>query len=140
MAQSKNDNPQILIIAGEASSSLYAQRLLEYWQKNNVEIKAFGVGSQAMEQLGFERIGRSEDMAVVGLTEVLKHYSAIKKVFNEIIEQVQIRKPKLILLLDYPDFNLRLAKKLKPMGIPIVYYISPKCGLGENHEFTIFVN
>ncbi|MCB0349935.1 MAG: lipid-A-disaccharide synthase [Bdellovibrionales bacterium] len=126
MAQSTNDKSEILIVAGEASSALYAQRLLEYWQRNNQEIKAYGVGSIAMEQLGFDRIGRSEEMAVVGLTEVLKHYSAIKKVFNDIIEQTKIRKPKVILLLDYPDFNLRLAKKLKPLGIPIVYYISPQ--------------
>lgn len=126
MAQSKNGSSDILIVAGEASSALYAQRLMEHWLKIGQPVKAFGVGSQAMEKLGFERLGRSEDMAVVGLTEVLKHYSEIKKVFLEILKQVQLRKPKVILLLDYPDFNLRLAKELKPLGIPIVYYISPQ--------------
>ena len=116
----------ILIVAGEASSSLYALRFLQSLKKTHPNIKCFGVGSREMEKEGFDCIGRSEDMAVVGLQEVLAHYSDIKKVFNELIEQARKRKPKVILLLDYPDFNLRLAKKLKPLGIPVVYYISPQ--------------
>lgn len=122
----ERSSPSILIVAGEASSSLYAQRLLEHWKNKKLKIHAFGVGSRAMESCGFECLGRSEDMAVVGLTEVIKHYSHIKSVFLKIIEQTELRRPDVILLLDYPDFNLRLAEKLKPLGIPIVYYISPQ--------------
>jgi lipid-A-disaccharide synthase len=126
LAQSKNADPQILIVAAEASSALYAQRLLELWKKNNFKVDSFGIGSRAMEACGFEIIGRSEELAVVGLTEVLKHYSEIKSVFNNIIDEVEKRRPMVILLMDYPDFNLRLAKKLKKFKIPIVYYISPQ--------------
>ena len=115
-----------MIVAAEASSALYAQRLLEFWQAQRLPIKAFGVGSRAMENLGFEIFGRSEEMAVVGLLEVLRHYPQIRKTFHSIVDEVKKRKPKVILLLDYPDFNLRLAKKLRPLGIPIVYYISPQ--------------
>lgn len=126
MAQSKNEPTEILIVAGEASSALYAQRLLEYWRSTNQNVHAFGVGSREMEALGFEIIGRSEEMAVVGLVEVLKHIGHIRSVFKQLVAETTKRKPKAILLLDYPDFNLRLAKALKSLGIPIVYYISPQ--------------
>ncbi len=126
MAQSKNDTIEVMIVAAEASSCLYAQRLLEYWQKQDRNIRAFGVGSREMERLGFEAIGRSEEMAVVGLTEVLKHFGDIRQVFWRLIEAAKKRQPKFVLLLDYPGFNLRLAKKLKSCGFRIVYYISPQ--------------
>ena len=115
-----------MIVAGEASSALYARRLLEHWRDSGVRVKAFGVGSRDMEALGFDIIGRSEDMAVVGIVEVLKHYKEIKNVFEGLVAAVKERRPQVLLLLDYPDFNLRLAKRLKPLGIPIVYYISPQ--------------
>ncbi|MBX7232319.1 MAG: lipid-A-disaccharide synthase [Bdellovibrionales bacterium] len=123
---STNDCPEILIVAAEASSSLYAQRLLEYWNANQIKYKSFGIGSQAMIHLGFEALGRSEDLAVVGLQEVLAHWGQIKQAFNLIIQEAQKRRPKVALLLDYPDFNLRLAKRLKQLDIKVIYYISPQ--------------
>jgi lipid-A-disaccharide synthase len=116
----------VLIIAAEASSSLYAQRLLESWKAEGREIEAFGIGSRSMERLDFECLGRSEELAVVGLSEVIKHLPVIRKVFNSLLEQASVRKPKFALLLDYPDFNLRLAKQLKKRGITVIYYISPQ--------------
>lgn len=116
----------VLIIAAEASSVLYGLRLLELWKSQNKKIKAFGVGDLAMEKLGFERFGKSEEMAVMGLTEVLKHYSHIKSVFEKIVLEVEKRKPQVAVLMDYPGFNLKLAEKLKQMGIPVVYYIAPQ--------------
>lgn len=90
------------------------------------EVEAFGIGNEAMAREGFTCIGRAEDLAVVGIQEVLGHWGVIKKAFYELIEAVQMRKPQVVLLLDYPDFNLRLAKKLKGLGVPVVYYISPQ--------------
>lgn len=124
----------VLLVAAEASSSLFAYRLLQYWQntshqKNNsyqIPDKYFGVGSQQMESCGFERIGKSEEMAVVGLAEVIEHYSELKTIFNNLVEQARIRRPKVAVLMDYPDFNLMLAKKLNKLGIPVVYYITPQ--------------
>lgn len=89
-------------------------------------MRAFGIGSRAMEKLGFECIGRSEEMAVVGLQEVIKHFPLIRSVFFNLLDEAKKRRPKFALLLDYPDFNLRLAKKLKALGIPVIYYISPQ--------------
>lgn len=126
MTSSTKKSHSALIVAAEASSALYAKRLLEIWKKNGTDIKAFGIGSRDMEKAGFEILGRSEDMAVVGLQEVLAHYSDIKAVFLNLVKQAEERKPDFILLLDYPDFNLRLAKKLKRLNIPIIYFISPQ--------------
>jgi lipid-A-disaccharide synthase len=116
----------VLIVAAEASSSLYALRLIQHWKKNGSNVSAFGIGSRDMEREGFEILGRSEELAVVGLQEVLSHFGQIKSTFYSLIEKAKERKPKVALLLDYPDFNLRLAKKLKNLGIPVVYYISPQ--------------
>lgn len=116
----------VLIVAAEASSSLYAQRLLEAWKAEGRDIQAFGIGSRSMEKVGFECLGRSEDLAVVGLQEVIKHFPQIRKTFHSLVEQAVARQPKFALLLDYPDFNLRLAKQLKKRGITVIYYISPQ--------------
>jgi lipid-A-disaccharide synthase len=117
---------KMLIIAGEASSALYAERLIEEFKNNNFNIEFYGVGSNAMEALGFRRLGKSEEMAVVGLQEVLAHYKDIKKVFNDVVTETFKEKPNVILLLDYPDFNFKLAKELSSLKIPVVYYISPQ--------------
>lgn len=122
-AASKNS---VLIVAGEASSCLYAQRLLEHWRAQNLDIEAFGVGNADMMKLGFEALGRAEEMAVVGIQEVLAHWSVISGAFHKLVAAAQARRPSFALLLDYPGFNLRLAKRLKALGIPVVYYISPQ--------------
>jgi lipid-A-disaccharide synthase len=117
---------QIMIVAAEASSALYAQRLLEHWRFIGKEIKSFGVGTQAMEDLGFERLGKSEEMAVVGIAEVIEHYSELKAVFERLVKAAVERRPQVILVLDYPDFNLKLAKELSAKGLRVVYYVSPQ--------------
>lgn len=119
----------VMIIAAEASSAHYAAQLMRYWHKNKLSVDIFGVGSAEMESLGQKRIGYSEDMAVVGLAEVVAHYSDLKKVFNNLVAEAIRRKPRFILLMDYPDFNLRLAEKLKKelgQDIKVFYYISPQ--------------
>lgn len=117
---------QVMIVAAEASSALFAQRLLEHWKKSKTSVRAFGVGSKAMEDLGFERFGKSEEMAVVGAAEVISHYSHLKSVFNRLVQEATERRPQVVIVMDYPDFNLMLAKKMKKIGIPVVYYISPQ--------------
>src|SRR4051812_39176887 len=126
MAERFSSENSVLIVAAEASSSIYAQRLLEYWAEHEVKVKPFGIGSESMRKLGFEVLGRSEDLAVVGLQEVISHFPLIRKTFHSLVDEAAKRRPKFALLLDYPDFNLRLAKKLKALGIPVIYYISPQ--------------
>jgi lipid-A-disaccharide synthase len=117
---------QIMIVAAESSSVHYAQRLLEFWKKQNVPIQAFGVGSREMEKMGFECLGRAEEMAVVGAAEIISQYKHLKSVFDRLVAEAEIRRPQVAIVMDYPEFNLMLSKKLKALGIPVVYYISPQ--------------
>lgn len=114
------------MIAAEPSSSLYAQRLLEEWKAQGLSVEAFGIGSVQMEALGFECIGRTEELAVMGLAEIMGSIGKIVDVFYKLVRIAQERKPDVVILLDYPEFNFRLAKKLKKLGFKIVYYISPQ--------------
>ncbi len=122
--------PQIMMVAAEASSATYALKLMKYWKDKDIQVEITGVGSQAMEDFGMRRLGKSEDMAVVGVAEVIAHYSELKAVFEKLVEEAIRIKPKFLLLLDYPDFNLKLAKTLKQKlgdhGIKVFYYISPQ--------------
>lgn len=117
---------QIMIVAAESSSVHYAQKLLEFWKKQNVPIQAFGVGSREMEKMGFECLGRAEEMAVVGAAEIISQYKHLKSVFDRLVAEAAIRRPQVAIVMDYPEFNLMLSKKLKALGIPVVYYISPQ--------------
>lgn len=117
---------QVLIVAAEASSVTYAQRILETWKKQGRKVHAFGVGSQDMENIGFERLGKSEEMAVVGAAEIINHFGLLKGVFDSLVVEAEKRRPKVAIVMDYPEFNLMLAKKLHAMDIPVVYYISPQ--------------
>ena len=117
---------QVMMIAAEASSAHYATKLMQYWKSQGRDFHFWGVGSQEMETLGFERLGKSEEMAVVGIAEIAAHYSELKKIFNLLVEEAVRRRPDVLVLMDYPDFNLMLAKKLKAHGIKVVYYISPQ--------------
>lgn len=122
----KVDSDCVLIVAAEASSALFAQRLMEHWKSAGRELDFFGVGTREMESLGLERLGRSEEMAVVGAQEIIEQWDLLKGVFNSLVEAATQRRPKLAIVLDYPEFNLMLAKKLHALGIPVVYYVSPQ--------------
>ncbi|MEY4617144.1 MAG: lipid disaccharide synthase [Pseudomonadota bacterium] len=117
---------RILMIAAEASSVLYAEQLIRYWSSQGQSHQYFGVGSQSMERLGFHCLGYAESMAVMGFSEVLKHYSDIKNIFNKTLAAIDQEKPDVAVLLDYPGFNLRLSKELHERNIPVIYYISPQ--------------
>lgn len=117
---------KVMIIAAEASSAHYAVKLMKEWKAQGRDIEFFGVGTQEMENLGFRRLGKAEDMAVVGLFEVAKHFNHLKSIFNQLLETAVQEQPDFVILMDYPDFNLRLAKKLKALNIKVFYYISPQ--------------
>lgn len=116
----------IMIVAAEASSATYAIKLIQYWRAEKKDYKFFGAGSQEMEDLGFERLGKSEEMAVVGASEIINAYAHLKSVFNRLVEEATLRRPEVVILMDYPEFNLFLAKKLHALGLNVVYYISPQ--------------
>lgn len=115
-----------MFVAAEASSSHYALTLIKLWKNQNLNIRTFGVGSRDMEKEGFEILGRSEEMAVVGASEIIAQYSKLKIVFDRLVEEAARRRPKVVVVMDYPEFNLLLSKKLHGLGLKVVYYISPQ--------------
>ena len=115
----------ILIIAGENSGEKYGADLVHQFKKFHSAFTFFGIGGKHMATEGVEILFSVNDLAVVGGFEVISHLPRIKKIFNRIQHEVKRRQPVASILIDSPDFNLRLAKKLKKQSIPVLYYISP---------------
>lgn len=116
----------ILVVSAEPSSNLYAQRMMEESNTRGLSVNFWGIGNQKMVDLGLDAVGRAEDMAVMGLVEVLKHYKDIKKIYNQVLERVDQEKPKVAILMDYAEFNLKLAKDLHQRNVKVVFYIAPQ--------------
>lgn len=115
----------VLIIAGENSGDRYGAELVREFKKKYSQIEFFGIGGSQMEQEGVQLLYSVQDLALIGIVEVLSHIPRIKKILNSITFEGKKRKPVAAVLIDSPDFNLRLAKKLKSLSVPVLYYISP---------------
>ncbi len=118
--------PQIFLSAGEASGERYGAMLIEAVRAARLDAKFFGLGGAAMETAGCERIVRAEDIAVMGITEVLRHMPRIYGEYRRLVRSIRARKPDVAVLIDFPDVNFRLAKELKQSGIPVIYFVSPQ--------------
>lgn len=116
----------IMIVAGEASGDMQAAHLIEEIRKLDSNIEFSGLGGPAMKAQGVVIYEDLTRIAVVGFIEVVKHYREFKKVFNLFLQKAKEIRPAAVILVDYPGFNLRLAKKLKESGIKVIYYISPQ--------------
>ncbi|KKK77731.1 hypothetical protein LCGC14_2850650, partial [marine sediment metagenome] len=117
---------RIFVVAGEASGDAHAGRMLSALRQQRPDIEVAGIGGDTMRQAGVNIVTDFSELAVMGLVEVLKRYRHIKGVFNQTVDYLKAEKPDLLVLVDYPGFNLKLAKKAHQLGIPVVYYISPK--------------
>ncbi|UCE22140.1 MAG: lipid-A-disaccharide synthase [Candidatus Aminicenantes bacterium] len=115
----------ILIIAGENSGEKYGADLVRQFKKLHPSFTFFGIGGKHMAKEGVEILFSVNEFGIVGGFEVLSHLFRIKRIFNQVKNEVKQRQPVASVLIDSPDFNLRLAKKLKKQSIPILYYISP---------------
>lgn len=113
-------------MAGEASADLHGSRLVQAVLSKAPGVSFFGVGGPLMARSGVELLFRSADLAVVGLTEVLGRLRTIARALQCLKRCLKDRRPDLLLLLDFPDFNLRLARRAHALGLPVLYYISPQ--------------
>jgi len=118
--------PKIFISAGEASGEHYGTLLIPALRALAPEAEFFGLGGQRMEALGFRRVVRAEDVAVMGITEVIRHMPRIYGEYRRLKASIQTEKPDVAVLIDFPDVNLSLAKHLKRAGVPVVYFVSPQ--------------
>jgi lipid-A-disaccharide synthase len=116
---------EVLIVAGEASADVHAARALEELRLLRPGVRAFGVGGPRLREVGLEALAPAEEICVMGIAEVLPRIPRILGILRDLAAAAAERRPKVALLVDLPDFNLRLAAKLKKLGIPVVYYVSP---------------
>jgi len=116
----------LLIVAGEASGDLHGARLLAALRELDPRIRAFGLGGGELQAAGMEVIARSSEISVVGITEVARILPRARQIFQLVLAEVDQRSTRTALLIDFPDFNLRLAKALKRRDVRILYYISPQ--------------
>ncbi|HYA14657.1 MAG TPA: lipid-A-disaccharide synthase [Syntrophales bacterium] len=121
-----SNKKQIMIVAGEASGDLHGGNLVQAMHRIDQSIRFYGVGGRKLREAGVELLADSADMAVVGLTEVISKLGMILKVMAQLKESMRKNRPDLVILIDYPDFNLSLAKAAKKYGIKVFYYISPQ--------------
>ena len=115
-----------MIVAGEASGDLHGAHLVREMKALDPSLAFCGVGGQRLEGEGVRLVARSSEMGVVGFTEVFSKLLLIVGVFFRLRRMLRAEKPDLLILIDYPDFNLRLAAAAKKAGVPVFYYISPQ--------------
>jgi lipid-A-disaccharide synthase len=116
----------ILVSAGEASGDYYAAELVRELRHRWPGCAFFGCAGPHLREAGVDPVVRSEDLSVVGIVEVLGHLPRIWRRFRELIRAAARRRPALAILTDSPDFHFRVARKLKRLGVPVVYLVAPQ--------------
>lgn len=122
----KNKLKRILIASGEASGDLHASFLVKAMLTLESGLHFYGMGGEKLREAGAHTIFDISKLSVVGITEVIRHLGHLYRVFKWLEKSLKNDRPDLIILIDYPDFNLRLAKVAKGYNIPVLYYISPQ--------------
>jgi len=126
MKDSNHKNKTVLIIAGEASGDMHGANLVREMLNRDPALKFYGIGGKKMLQEGVQLLADASTMAVVGLTEVVFKLKDILKIMRTIKKSLDERRPDLVVLIDYPDFNLPVAKAARRHNIKVLYYISPQ--------------
>lgn len=116
----------ILLIASEVSADHHGARMIAELKKLRSDFRLWGIGGDELQKQGMEVLFHVKQMSFLGVGEVIRHLPFVRRVMQTIKQRAAQQKPNLAILIDYPGFNLRLAKALKKMNIPVVYYISPQ--------------
>jgi len=117
---------KIMVVAGEASADLHGSRVISALKRLDSEIAVYGMGSENMRQAGAELIVDSSRLAVVGITEVFGRIGSLFRAYRKIKNFIKSSGLSLLILIDFPDFNLPLARVAKAARIPVLYYVSPQ--------------
>jgi len=118
--------PRILLSAGEASGDRLGAGLARALKQRRPDVELFGMGGERMAEAGVRRVQDASDVAVVGIQEVLSHLPAIRRAMRKLEQVLQDDPPDLLVPIDFPDFNLRLAKRARRAGVGVVYFVSPQ--------------
>ena len=117
---------KLMIITGEVSGDLIGAALIKELKTLKPNLNIVGIGGDKMKSVGMELIYHSDQMAFLGFVEVVKHLPFIRSVQKKLIEVIKKESIKNVVLIDYPGFNLSIAKKLKALGVKVIYYVSPQ--------------
>jgi lipid-A-disaccharide synthase len=131
----------IFISAGEASGEQYGALLAKALKRQLAErgemAQFFGMGGPRMEAAGLERVVCAEDVAVMGLTEVVRHLPRIYAEFQKLKRALRARRPDVAVLIDFPEIHFRLARQLHAMGVPVIYFVSPQLWAWKKHRIKL---
>jgi lipid-A-disaccharide synthase len=116
----------LLVIAGEDSGDMHAADVIRALKEQRPDVTVWGIGGDKLRAEGVELLHDTREMDVLGIVEVLKRFPFFKRTFNEVLAEADKRKPDAALLVDYPGFNLRLARELKKRGVKVLYYVCPQ--------------
>ncbi|MES3033133.1 MAG: lipid-A-disaccharide synthase [Gemmatimonadota bacterium] len=117
---------EVMIVAGEPSGDMHAAAMVQALRVRRPDLHLVGVGGGRMAAEGVELLERAEKIAVVGFVEVIKHLPILRRLMQSLRARLDTGRVKLLVLIDYPGFNMRLAKEAKKRGIPVLYYITPQ--------------
>jgi lipid-A-disaccharide synthase len=116
---------RVLISAGEASGDRLGAGLARALRRLRPDVELLGMGGDEMAASGVRLVQHLSDVSVVGIVEVLRHLPAIRRAMARLVETVERERPDLVVPVDFPDFNLRLASRVRRAGVPVVYFVSP---------------
>lgn len=117
---------RIIIVAGESSGDFHSASLIQALKKINPDIEICGIGGERMRAAGCQLIFDISELSIIGFTGVLVNLSKIRRVFKLLLAKIDGQKPDAVILVDYPGFNLKVARAVKKRNIPVIYYISPQ--------------
>jgi lipid-A-disaccharide synthase len=133
--------PTFFISAGEASGEHYGALLIDALTKQLAAAdqtgQFFGMGGERMVAAGLERVVRSEDMAVMGITEVVRHLPRIYREFRRLKESVRSRRPDVAVLIDFPDIHFKMAEEFHRLGVPVIFFVSPQLWAWKKHRIKL---
>jgi lipid-A-disaccharide synthase len=118
--------PCLLMVAGERSGDVYGAELASGLRAQLRTVEIFGCGGEAMRRAGVETLVDAHQVSLMGITETLTGLPRAYGAFRRLVQAVDRRQPRLAVLIDFPSFNLRLAKRLKRRKIPVLYFVSPQ--------------
>ncbi|HUV69283.1 MAG TPA: lipid-A-disaccharide synthase [Terracidiphilus sp.] len=134
-------SPTIFISAGEASGEHYGALLTAALQRQlaaaRQTARLYGMGGARMEAAGLRRVVRAEDMAVMGLTEVVLHLPRIYREFSKLKKAIRTEPTDVAILIDFPEIHFRLAKEFHRLGVPVIFFVSPQLWAWKKHRITL---
>jgi lipid-A-disaccharide synthase len=134
-------SPTIFISAGEASGEHYGALLAAALQRRVAAaggaVQLFGMGGERMRAAGLECVVRSEDMAVMGLTEVVLHLPRIYREFHRLKKAIRERRPDVAVLIDFPEIHFWLAREFHRLGVPVIFFVSPQLWAWKKHRIKL---